>query len=1108
MFISQFSKKTSNSSPKLVKKIMDNLTPNNNVVEPSHLTTKRSISSWANGEKEQNSVKQQHNVQQNKTPLINENSQFDNIAEATQNQNIRVLPNAEPHNLFQSTNLKDVSLGQSKLLGQMQSNPSGNVLAEESDEEDTSNESEQEPEDRIENNQNSNLNKDANLVEPRPPKFTEQEHQKPKSDNFIQTPSQTMMEENTTNIISIPVFTKAKPESASQLINPDLNNPLKGLFPLPALKYQSGDQQYAPSAGYNNPPLFDLNSRGNLRNILKSIIEPTRNQINLPSANNPLINPNNNLLSSRNFATANANNPEGNIFNARRKLDPVVGTSPFNQRSKSNSKTSSDETHLAIKTSPTSSNENRGLQLSESNNNVISANQFTVILKDLEKKVEGIADLVKKTCGKGYSLNENDSHSSNPQVGQQPMQPLKENMINHPQLLRNSNSAAEDNNQYQLDPVIEQQIKNANHVVDSLQENSGRLLNTASHIADSLRKEIEEIDIQRPRPSTNQEQNNLNNNLSPLQSSAFTGRQSEKMINCNQDPGNSRCTNENFEMVGTPSSSLHQPQTALNNLGKQHVLNNPSTDLESNDEIACTSGKGNEFVSCANGFDDKVGEVHDASQTNGSPIQNQKLITKNKFKPLVPIQEFSQPKKSMQANSDQKITKFNIPPQEAASCKSGNCLANRNGNILDDHSQNPVQKLFIGRATVPTDTNESTTCTEAYEEQPVYHSDNHQNTHPQPKAASLDKNMDVELFTQDPYSSIYSPNHVHIPLENLPNSLKLLKPIRNFGSKNHKDNILRSPINEALHHFQHDPTTPSPVVLEKYVVNEKVSTINPVIRKLTTDEEKQNPLFIKPTPADFNKNKEPTKDLVGAKSAEVSENKHTVNPYRVFGKIVPQMTDTGLSSHPIKALFLGNGLKLPLNAEINEDGSYQLFLDMEKICNNCDDRLCKEKSQIQQQHLLEAMNNPNNKLVVNNIHESNSNNALDKHDKLTTPIEMISERQPLIEQPIQNVNRHFQRFNQEVEAPRLSKRDVKYSLVENRDDDSNTIVKNTEQYSYIPMPNANQNTNKFQDYKNENKLNSNIVATKQLTEFVTKRDALLQHVVNWFKVFTKDVHNK
>ncbi|KAB0798344.1 hypothetical protein PPYR_09337 [Photinus pyralis] len=71
---------------------------------------------------------------------------------------------------------------------------------------------------------------------------------------------------------------------------------------------------------------------------------------------------------------------------------------------------------------------------------------------------------------------------------------------------------------------------------------------------------------------------------------------------------------------------------------------------------------------------------------------------------------------------------------------------------------------------------------------------------------------------------------------------------------------------------------------------------------------------------------------VGDASSSDLVNQGSSKPYGVVAKLIPEENNSD------KVIFVGDGMKLPFNLKKNSDGSYHLSMDLEKLCQPCNDQ--------------------------------------------------------------------------------------------------------------------------------------------------------------------------
>lgn len=721
----------------------------------------------------------------------------------------------------------------------------------------------------------------------------------------------------------------------------------------------------------------------------------------------------------------------------------LVGTD-FNERGiTAGSKPSQSLTVNRIE-SPLSTDNNteEGLMLSESKLNFINASQFTLILKNLERKVENIADLVKKTCGKGSIDGESDER-----------QPEAEFTDYEKRLLPNPNPVYTEGDSRSTKPIklpttLGNPAEAEKAIVDirptTRSPLTSQALNTNSKSVDD--------EITRLNQDAGVLVNKVMDIARTLQgqkiSQAPSGTTAE-VVGCSKEDS-SEYVGESRKDSTTQSprridklTSNQRPETVetRSNFQQSVIPTTPSVSITSDEAVACSKEDSQEYVGESNTPTERQ-LFRSLEGTQDLKNANEEVRCSKESNEYVGnrAQESTKEPEYM-STSGIRLEKVSEKPTRDGNTQSiAERLSDTNGQFTKENIEQGVlnnneevgcskgeSEEYIGKQK-PTDTIESTTqkqketvgCSKEEDEYiptyPVYNSyrtaeDNLRKS--KPPMLTTNSALDDVLHQTPPLekgikskppsaSTLFSnPNTQPINGQSVPTKtdLSTAEPIRGDQStKDLNEETIPEEISNSVQRFGHHPkkesiskvlqeqTIPQPAAANRqYQPMHHYTPINDGTSFLPSSEPIQQyssrmpqpPLtqrfsdrILKETEQPTSKNSLPItqdltrlptrNDIVGVTSNLISNDNaepsasievhtqpsYTLNPFSIFGRVVPQLNNTEISFHQFphgKIYFDGTGMQLPLNMKKHQDGSYQLSVDIDKLCNNCNGNRCTNK---------------------------------------------------------------------------------------------------------------------------------------------------------------------
>ncbi|KAK4879340.1 hypothetical protein RN001_007486 [Aquatica leii] len=239
-----------------------------------------------------------------------------------------------------------------------------------------------------------------------------------------------------------------------------------------------------------------------------------------------------------------------------------------------------------------------------------------------------------------------------------------------------------------------------------------------------------------------------------------------------------------------------------------------------------------------------------------------------------------------------------------------------------------------------------------------------------------------------------------------------------------------------LKNTEHD-TTALPLLEQRFAENAEKSKDNKHEHKL---------------PADLNETE---------RDVEEDNILNNSNLFSVIGKIIPQ--DAKSSD---KVMFVGNSLQLPLNMKKDSDGSYQVSVDLKKLCPSCNNGMCDAKS-------TSVKNNIDDRKLLHKIKKRD----VPKPDAFSDAF----------------TNTHKKRKPFPIEKKKLIK--IKRSI------GSSLKLNNSTTYKLLNslLNDSINNPNTLQKYSNyQNKID------KQNIDITQERINLVNNVLTWWKTFIED----
>ncbi|KAF5297632.1 hypothetical protein FQA39_LY11963 [Lamprigera yunnana] len=195
------------------------------------------------------------------------------------------------------------------------------------------------------------------------------------------------------------------------------------------------------------------------------------------------------------------------------------------------------------------------------------------------------------------------------------------------------------------------------------------------------------------------------------------------------------------------------------------------------------------------------------------------------------------------------------------------------------------------------------------------------------------------------------------------------------SSDSKPDKILLQPDSRRIdvHHKHEYVEKPSPTTTESDDSGNNTTTISTTTGITVTDEVVATTGQLNLLQR-FSENDENNKE----ESSNLSQGSSIINdkPLNTLGEIIPQ----GNLSHN-KVIFISNGMQLPLNINKQHDGTYQISMDVEKLCQSCSHGECHTQNSKKDTFDV-SNNNPGSKSL--NLHKREVPN-LHKKRKLTLP---------------------------------------------------------------------------------------------------------------------------